>query len=185
MIDTRYTYAVARIRALETNLLDRPTIERLMNEDAAGVIHILKETEYSEAFNDIENPLDFEYGLNNELNRVLLLLEKLSVEPEIIQLFRVVYDFHNLKVLLQAKFLHEAPDASICPLGLAPVEEIEKMIDGEITDLPDYLKQTYMSVHDKQEQFDELNDIINCASWNFLMTEILETKNDFLITLLS
>ena len=187
MTDTRYTYAVARIRALETNLLDRPTIERLMNEDASGVIRILKETEYSTAFNDIESPLDFEYGLNIELDRILSLLEKLSPEPEIIQKFRGVHDFHNLKVLLQAKFLNEAPDESISPLGLVHIDNIQKMIDGETVDLPEYLKQTYqkaIAAYEKKEQIEEIEDIIICASWNFLMSEIEKIQNDFLISLL-
>ena len=47
--DTRYAYAVARVRGMETRLLDRQWIERLLGETAEGALKALSDSAYQDA----------------------------------------------------------------------------------------------------------------------------------------
>lgn len=103
--DTRYAYAVARIRGLETRLLDRQWIERLLAEDAEGALNVLADSAFQEAIADVDRPEDLEEGLVRALGETLSTVSALSPEPVLIDLFRVRWDFRNLKTLIKASLL--------------------------------------------------------------------------------
>lgn len=192
MTDTRYTYAVARVRALENYLLDRPTVERLISsEDGARVLSMLRNTEYAEAFNDIENPFDFEDGLTNELCRVLSFLEVLSPEQHYIHLLRIPHDFYNLKILLETKYSGEPVDEPFSKIGLIPLENLQLMIEGKWRDAPEYLQQAAQQVIREMEKIGDgsnsgeifqISQIIDKVMWKYLISEAKKSKNAFLIT---
>jgi len=103
--DTRYAYAVARIRGMETRLLDHQWIERLLAEDAGGALKVLADSAFQEAVADVGRPEDIEDGLVRALAETLLTVSALSPEPELIDLFRLRWDFRNLKSLVKASLL--------------------------------------------------------------------------------
>ncbi len=192
MTDTRYAYAVARVRALENYLLDRANIERLISaEDGTRALSILRNTEYAEAFNTIENSFDFEDGLSNELNKTLNFLEALSPEKHYIHLLRIPHDFYNLKILLETKYSGEPVDEPFSKLGLVPLENLQLMIEGKWIDAPKYLKEASQQVIMEMERVEEGSDngevfqisqIIDKIMWKYLTSESKKNKNTFLIT---
>jgi V/A-type H+-transporting ATPase subunit C len=198
MTDTRYTYAVARVRALENYLLDRSTIERLISaEDGTRVLSILRNTEYAEAFNDVENSFDFEDGLSNELNRVLSFLEILSPEQHYIHLFRIPHDFYNLKILLETKYSSDQVDEPFSTLGLIPLENLKEMIEGKWGNAPEYLKEASRQVIMRMKERGipsgveegslrgevfQISQTIDKVMWKYLTSEAKKSKNTFLIT---
>ena len=103
--DTRYAYAVARIRGMETRLLDHQWIERLLAEDANGALKVLADSAFQEAVADVGRPEDIEDGLVRSLAETLLTVSALSPEPELIDLFRLRWDFRNLNSLVKASLL--------------------------------------------------------------------------------
>lgn len=118
--DTRYTYATGRIRGLEIHLLQEADLNRL--REAGGIeeaVEILnKISPYSESFKNL-SPERFEKGLGEELKRTYQDLRSFCPDPELVDLFWLDYDFHNLKVLLK---LHVQKQP---PLNLAPPLEPE------------------------------------------------------------
>ncbi|HPU00420.1 MAG TPA: V-type ATP synthase subunit C [Bacillota bacterium] len=101
-----YAYAVGRIRALERRLIDRNRFNRMIEAPSPEeVLKILAETDYAAAMAGLESVYDFEPALRDELGRSYLELKKMSPRPEIIDLFLLRFDIHNLKALFKARYL--------------------------------------------------------------------------------
>ena len=139
--DTSFAYAVGRIRALETRLLDRSKLERMI--DAASVdeaIKILAETDYGSAVAELAAVHDFEEILQREMALTLAELEKMSPQKDLIALMRLRYDVLNLKILLKAKYLQVKAEL-LLPLGTVPLSTLQAMVDEErFRDLPGPLR---------------------------------------------
>ena len=100
--DTDYLCLSAQIRSMERELLDRVRMERMLDAPtAAEAARILTEVGY-EAFDPTSE---------RELNRALLqrrldLFERLyryAPEPQIIDVFKLKYDYHNLKAVIKSR----------------------------------------------------------------------------------
>lgn len=141
--DTRYTYSVARIRALERKLLDRARIEMMLEaKTAQEVLKILAETDYGSLLAEIKDVYQYEQVLGMERKRVFELLRKIAPQKEIIDIFAVRYDFHNLKVLLKAKYLGEQASELTVDAGTIDPARLEKMVaEDDWRDLPANYRQ--------------------------------------------
>lgn len=104
MRERNYTYAVARIRSLETKLLDNAQIERLANAATLSeALAYLGETEYGAMLANIKNPHQFEEALNQELNRVIRMVMSLSEDAPELMAFIYRYDIENIKKILKSQ----------------------------------------------------------------------------------
>ena len=102
----QFTQALSRIWVLETRLLDKAKIERMIEApDADDVIKILSETEYANVMGNVKRASDYEEMLSAELQRVYSLVYELCPVKDIVNLFSTKYIYHNVKVLLKGKFL--------------------------------------------------------------------------------
>ncbi len=101
--DKRYAYASGRIRALEMRLLGRQRLERIAEaRDLGEALRLLSDTDYAVHFDEIED-IGYLGCLDNELRRVLDLIDDLSLDPDVTDILRLKYDFHNLKVAVREK----------------------------------------------------------------------------------
>ena len=100
--DTDYLCLSAQIRSMERDLLDRARMERMLDAPtAAEAARILTEVGYE----------SFDPASERELNRALLqrrldLFERLyryAPEPQIIDVFKLKYDYHNLKAVIKSR----------------------------------------------------------------------------------
>ena len=158
--DTKYAYAVGRIRALETRLLDGTTINRLLEaESASEVLKMLSEGEYESALSGVHEPAEFEGALNIEKERIYDLINELSLDPDLTRAFRIRWDFHNLKALLKSIYSggsdSDNEDALIAS-GLIPVQDLRSVVapeeDGGSRDLPDYILD---ALEDARTEYEE------------------------------
>ena len=100
--DTDYLFLSARIRSLERNLLSKPRMERMLQaETPAECAQVLTELGYP--------PFDpeSEAGLNRALSQVradlFADLAKFMPDPELLDVFKLKYDYHNLKALIKGR----------------------------------------------------------------------------------
>lgn len=101
--DKRYAYACGRIRALELRLLGRQRLERIAEaRDFDEALRLLADTEYGAHFDAIDE-IGYAGCLHNETRRVLALVDALSLDPDVTDILRLKYDFHNLKVAIREK----------------------------------------------------------------------------------
>jgi V/A-type H+-transporting ATPase subunit C len=101
--DVRYAYAAGRIRALEPRLLGRQRLERMAEaRDLDEVLRLLADTAYAAHLDEVED-FGYERFLRNDEARLLDLVDALSLDRQVSDVFRMRHDFHNLKVALREK----------------------------------------------------------------------------------
>ncbi len=144
MSNDQYAYAVGRVRAMETRLLDRSKIERMVEASSAEeALKVLGETEYAEYLAGLKNIYDYDTMLDQELHRVYLELHRFSPEPELVGLFACKFDYHNLKVLLKAQKMGEKRDELLVrDVGNIPLAVLIRAVNEEdYTNLPSKMRQ--------------------------------------------
>ncbi|MCK4409338.1 MAG: V-type ATPase subunit [Candidatus Eisenbacteria sp.] len=191
--DTRYAYAVARIRGLETGLLDRQWIERLLVEDAEGVLSVLADSAFQEAIADIDRPEDLEEGLVRARAETLSTVSALSPEPALIDLFRVRWDFRNLRSLIKASLLKPSEEG-VGPsgreigltdgVGTIDLQVLQKAVqDGDYVALPAVLADVARAAADVFRDSGEMARVdreFDLAMWAHLLTVASENGSEFL-----
>ena len=177
----KYAYAVTRIRVLETRLLDRGKIDRMLDaRDAASALRVLSETEYAEVMGELAEGERYEEILGAELKRVYQVVGSFSPDPDLIDLLRSRYDFQNIKVLLKAGHLGIDRDDLLVALGSIPPDRLKEMAAGDFVDLPPAYRQI---VAEAQEEFKSTGDpqlidlVIDRGMYDYLYTN---ARADFL-----
>ena len=67
----KFTQVIPRLRVLETRLLDKAKIDRMIDSNSAEeALKVLQETEYSNVMTNVKRVEDYEYMLSEELKRV-------------------------------------------------------------------------------------------------------------------
>ena len=132
-----FTQALSRIWVLETKLLDKSKIERMLDAKTADdALKILGETEYVNVMSTVKRAADYEEVLSTELKRVYNLMYELCPVKSVVDLMSVKYNYHNLKVILKGKFLSKDLSYMFIDLGNEDLNEIKRKIDsGNYNDL--------------------------------------------------
>lgn len=100
-----YSYSVARIRAMELRLLDAPLVQRIMDsEDITSALKILGETSYAPSLTSNGGVSNFDKMLDANLLEVYEEVRTFVPDKEIVDILRLPYDFHNVKVILKSMF---------------------------------------------------------------------------------
>lgn len=133
--DTRYGFAIGKIRVLETKLLGKPQLENLLEaKDISGVLEILRQTEYGPVLKNLEDPLQWEEILQKYNKSIFLNLLKIVPEPHLVKLFLLKYDFYNLKILLKQKIFsisEEFINPCLIDWGTVPLKLLADSINRE------------------------------------------------------
>lgn len=128
----QFTQALSRIWVLETRLLDKAKIERMIEASSPDdVIKILGETEYANVLDKVKRPSDYEFALSSELKRIYDLVYGLCPVKEIVDLMSIKYKYHNLKVLLKGKFLSKDLSELLIDFGKEDLNELKRKIDSD------------------------------------------------------
>lgn len=127
-----FTQVIPRIRVLETRLLDKTKLDRMIDSSSPlEALKILEETEYSIFMSKVKRPEDYEILLSNELKRVYHLLYEISPVKSLVNMMSLKYDYHNIKVMIKGKILNKDFADIIIPVGNVPIEKLKTFIDNE------------------------------------------------------
>lgn len=97
--DTDYLFLSARIRSLEKNLLTAQRLEQLLQAPSAeSCSQLLADLGYD----PIRDEATLQESLKKQREAVFAELERFMPEKELLDVFRIKYDYHNIKVLLKA-----------------------------------------------------------------------------------
>jgi len=145
--NTEYAYACGLVRALETRLLDKVKIDRLLVlKDIEEVFKALQDTDYGKYLNEIHAPSDFEIMLKKELQRTYKLLDELAVDEYIKVDTRYYYDFHNIRVLVKAFISEKEFDFALSSFGAIEPKVLKTIFENEEFDLlPTCLKDAVLN----------------------------------------
>lgn len=96
--DTDYLFLASRVRALERKLLTAPRIEQLLSAgDIAACSQLLSELGYE----PIHDETSLQVSLKQQWEAVFSDIARFMPEPELLDVFRLKYDYHNIKTLLK------------------------------------------------------------------------------------
>lgn len=174
----KFTQAVSRIWVLETKLLDKPKVERMIEaQSASEALRILNETEYSNVSANIKRPEDYEEILTAELKRVYDLVYEISPIKEVVKIMSLKYDYHNIKVLLKGKVLGKDFSSMLIKLGNIDLQEIKRKIDGD--NLKSLNGTLGKGVQEAMKVFEETKDPqkIDIIIDKYMYKELVEIKN--------
>ena len=150
----RYGFAVGKVRVLETRLLDRSTLERLV--DAAGFAEqkrILSETPYGRFLEAANTAAEVEAAIDEALDSAYRFLDEAGLPPAVVRFFRLRFDFANLKAALKADALGAGLDGLLGAHGTVPLEAFAEPLDK----LPDSLGPLATELAHPDE--DEVDDV--------------------------
>lgn len=132
MDNLNYAHAVGRLRVLETRLLDKAKIDRMIDSSSPkDVLKVLEETEYSNFMASVNRPEDYEIILKQALNNLYKLMYEITPEKLVVDVMSVRYDYHNIKVLMKAKILEKNLDSLLIPLGTVGIDEIKEYLSSK------------------------------------------------------
>ena len=131
-----YVYTVARLRGMENHILDSAFFSRLM--DSAGIddaVKALGETSYSQWISAAGS--NFDKAIDSEILATFEELKSFVPDKELLDIFRLPYDFHNVKVLLKGLFKVRGGELEgrrydlLSKLGTIDTDELTNAIETE------------------------------------------------------
>ncbi|NLA52526.1 MAG: hypothetical protein GX860_10460 [Alcaligenaceae bacterium] len=140
-------YAVARTRALETKLLNKEKLARIIEApDAASGLKILTEYGYGGGRTDYEAMIDY------ELSEMSGYINSVTPNRYATGAFLLKYDCHNIKTIFKAKMLGISPDDLLTGIGTIDREKLKSAIeDGDFEILPPNMAQAARELKEKTE----------------------------------
>ena len=181
--DTDYLVISARVKAMETGLLTRERMEQILeaktDEEAAK---ILQECGYPEL--DAADPEAMDAALSAAREATLSDVMDGAPEPRYIELFKLKYDYHNVKALLKAEAMGTSADRMLMDMGRVSTAVLKEAVrSGELDSLPPMLAS---AVAEAREILDttrdpQLSDIA-LDRWTYADMAALaeEVNSDFL-----
>ena len=133
---TAYTYASARIRALENGLIGKDRMSQLAETENIDALYARLE-EYGVALVRNESGVLLEATLNGMLKRALTDVTEGAPAPELFDFLRYPYDCHNIKSAIKC-YLRKLPASDMLfSFGTAAPEVVAKMPEsGSFDALP-------------------------------------------------
>jgi len=102
--DVIYAYSSASVAVLYGRLVDRNTIERMIEtENASDALKLMVEKDYGSTPAATESPYEYERLILEEEHKVYRRMDELLPEKKHIAFFKYKNDCHNIKVLLKGE----------------------------------------------------------------------------------
>ena len=152
----QFTQVVSRLRVLETRLLDKAKIDRMIDSDSANdAFKILQETEYINVMTDIKSVKDYEKMLSAELKRVYKESYDMSPSKPLVDIMSIKYDYHNAKVILKGIFLKKDFSNMLIWVGRVDIDKLRFNIENNHSELSKIMRK---AVEEVEEDFKEKKD---------------------------
>lgn len=137
--DTDYLAISARIKAMETGLLTRERMEQVLDARTdEEAVKILQECGYPEL--DARDPEAMDAALSAAREATLSDVLDGAPDPRYIDIFKLKYDYHNIKALLKAQAMDASPDSMLMDMGRVPAAELKEAVQtGKLDELPEDL----------------------------------------------
>lgn len=137
MSNMDFTYAVARIRALEVSLFSEATIDQLIAcPTEQNCLQFLAE----KGWGDADTPMEADAILNRETQKTWETIREMHIDMSVFDVLSYPNEFHNLKAAIKEtcrKGKHPGIYYKDCVLS---GEELEKIIaEKEFSKLPEYM----------------------------------------------
>lgn len=153
----QFTQVIPRLRVLETRLLDKAKLDRMIDSNSAKeALKVLQETEYANVMTDVKRPEDYENMLSAELKRVYHEAYDMSPVKSLVDIMSIKYDYHNIKVIIKGMFLKKDFSYMLIPVG--KIDVVKLKISIETSALTDFNPIMRKAIEEVIEDFNSKND---------------------------
>jgi len=187
MAEKTYNYAVARIRVLEKYLLNKQTLNNMVEaktpEDA---LKVLKEAGYGDGTEN-DTVHGYEKLLSKEVKKTYALMEELVPKEKMFDVFLYKNDYHNLKVLIKQEVSGVSGEKYLLDNGTISLETLKEcLLERRFTDLPVIMAKSIeqtLDSYSRTQNGQVIDIILDKAVYEQMSTTAKETKNNFIIKL--
>ena len=148
--DTDYLAISARIRSMENMLLTQPRMEKILDaRREEEITKILQDCNYFDGQFNPSEPSEMDAALT--LVRGRMFDDMLSGAPDkrYVDIFRMKYDYHNLKALLKGNAVGKNVDRILMDIGRVPLNILKEAVAGDdISLLPTCLGDALLETKD-------------------------------------
>lgn len=146
--DTDYLFLSAKVRTMERSLLNKDRMEQMLEAHSdLDAIRVLAECGYPEITEVTADSLN--EMLSAERDKVFKEISGIIPDPEIMNVFKIKYDYHNAKVILKAEALGLDADRLFMDIGRVPAQEMKETIrSSEFLSLPPILKKAVIEARE-------------------------------------
>lgn len=181
-----FTQSVVRIRVMEKRLLDKITIDKLVDaNDIDEAIKILETTEYANSISKVKDSKNYEEILYNELNRIYELVREITPYKSVSDLMALKYDYHNIKVMLKERLKGEDLSSLYIPIGTTDFNILKKAF--EMSDFRDIdvrfssVIQEVISDFEKNSDPQRIDILVDRAYFNHMYDIAKDTGIDLFV----
>lgn len=178
-----YPYAVARVRAIENNLLTNTELEQMVEESPERILGTLQEHQYNTDL--IDRVQDFEKVLKYESEKLYKLIKELVPEEDFTKLFICKNDYHNIKTILKGEITQKDYEKFLVHGGVIPVEELkDAVIEKKLDSLPEIMQKGVLeaiNLYEKEQKSQIIDLVLDKSTYSYMMNLAQESKNDFII----
>lgn len=182
--DTDYLFISTYLRSREKNLLTAARMERMIDApsaDDAG--KVLQEIGYGEFSATSDRELG--QALAREPGRPLFQdLYRYVPDKAVVDVFKVKYDYHNLKALLKAQAMGIDGERLLLDAGRVPAATLERAVREEFESLPETLRKAAKEAHEVLGATGDpqLSDfVLDRAYYEEMLSSARSTHSDFLV----
>lgn len=187
MAEKTYAYAVARIRVLEKNLLNKQTLNNMADaKTPEEALKILKEAGYGDS-TDTTNVYDYETLLSEEVKRTYALIRELVPNEKMFDVFLYKNDYQNLKVLLKQEVSGKDGQAYLVDGGTIPLKILEEcLLERNFKQLPLVMGKAVeeaLNTYSHTQNGQLIDIILDRAVYEHMAITAKESANNFIIQL--
>lgn len=147
--DTEYLMLSSMLRAREAGMLSRERMDRMLSAPSfQEAAKLLTDCGYEDMSSCAAA------GVNDALSRrraaVFAELAGMSPHTEVVDIFRVKYDYHNIKALVKAKAMETDAKRILSDCGRVPAEKLLECVEGEggLSSLPEDMAAAFAEAQD-------------------------------------
>ena len=159
---TDYLAISARIKAMENGLLTRERMEQVLDARTdEEAVKLLQESGYPDLHATDPEALDKVLSATREA--ILEDLADSAPDPRYIDVFKLKYDYHNIKSVLKADAMGVSPDRMLMDMGRIPAAELKEAVQsGDVENLPPLLASAVQEAREVLEttRDPQLSDIV-------------------------
>ena len=133
--DKDYLGLTAMLRAREAKMLDRDRMERMLSAGTGDAAKLLTDCGYEDM--SAMNASEIDIALGEHKNKIIEELARMCPEKELIDVFRIKYDYHNAKALVKAAKLGNDPQRILSSTGRVKPEVLKEALEnGSFSGIP-------------------------------------------------
>ena len=177
-------YSVARIKVLEKKIINNDKIDRMLSaQDASRAFKVLLDSEYGGV--PVDNPRDFEQMIKMELRNSYELINRITPDEELSDIFILRYDYQNAKAYLKMRVTGTDEDNAVTDAGKYDAKELREMIfEHDTKGLPEHLAK---AIDDALKQINigttpqKLDTLMDTAYTKYCIDLAKKKKSPFLL----